>query len=169
MFGFLPAVFGSYAEGLPATTVFPAVTVSVTVSMSVRHHNGGGGNDHGRRTDDDCRRGGNDDGRGPDDNCRRGGDNDRLGCGLHHHGLRRRIPTTFVVDPLTAFLRPARLNPDVMGMRRVPPVTGHPNVALAAPLPVTRNPDVLRRRHRRTDFDLRCGRSDDNADHLGPG
>lgn len=162
MFGFLPVVFGSYAEGLPATTVFPAVTVSVTVSMSVRHHNGGGGNDDGRRTDDDCRR-------GPDDNCRRGGDDDRLGCGLHHHGLRRRIPTTFVVDPLTAFLRPARLNPDVMGMRRVPPVTGHPNVALAAPLPVTRNPDVLRRRHRRTDFHLRCGRSDDNADHLGPG
>ncbi len=154
--------------GLPATTVLPAVAMAVSVSVPVP---ASGVNDDGRRL--------NDDGCWPDDD--RGWLNDYRGGWAnhdrgrvmndwrrrgHHDGLRRCHPTSVVKHPLSAFLRPARLDPDVMWMRRIAPVTANPHVTVAAPFPVTGNPDVPRCRHGGTDLDLRRGWRDDDTNDL---
>ena len=168
---------GSVRSGarLPATTVLPAVAMSATMAMATAvavtpswmNDDGNGLNDDRRRPDDD---GGwmNDDRRSGTNHDGRGVVNDRWRWG-HHDGLRRRHPASLIEHPLPTFLGPARLDPDMMRMRRIPPVTSHPDVTIAAPLPVAWNPDMLGRWHGRTDFDLWGRRCDDDANHLGAG
>lgn len=93
-----------------------------------------------------------------------GTDHDRL-CWRHHSWRRwlydyRRLPLispmTFVVDPLTAFIDPAWLDPVTMRGWRHDPVPSAPHVATRVPSPMPRYPDMSRRWHGRTYFDLGC-------------
>lgn len=70
----------------------------------------------------------------------------------HHHWRGAVLPVSVIKDPLAAFVYPARLHPGVTRTRSHPVVPVDPDVAIAAPHPVTRHPDVTWRRRYRSNL-----------------
>lgn len=151
--------------GLETATVLPAVTATMSMSMSM-------GNDDRRGMYDDGRRSVNHHGRGPYNDGR--WVVNHHGRRPHNDGGRRRnddrmgglMPTAFIKDPLAPFLSPPGFNPHMVRAGRMPPVTSHPHVPVAIPDPMTGHPDMPTRRCDGLHLNLRRRRRNHDSNGL---